>query len=210
MRIIECEQGSEEWVNAHIGVASASQFDRIVTPKGKPSAQADGYLAELVAGWVMKAPLDDYVSAFMERGLNLEEQAAAFYEFKTDRDTRKVGFCLLDDADIGCSPDRLVGDDGLVETKCPSTKVHVAYLLGLDDVVAKYRCQAQGQLWVTERQWVDVVSYSPVPELPSVIVRVERDEEFIEALQEHVTAFAGRVVDAKMRVAGMLKALEAA
>src|ERR1051326_7063323 len=107
---------------------------------------------------------------------------------------------------MGASPDRLVGDDGQLELKCPSPETHVRYLLfpqkGVD---AEYRVQVQGQLYVTKRAWCDVVSYHP--DLPSVIVRVERDEEYIALLAEALTTFCAQLAEGKAELErrGLLK-----
>jgi len=199
MRIIECDQGSVEWQRAHVGRPSASQFHRIITPKTrKPSASQDRYLADILASWALDLPMDDRVTQFMERGKDLEQAAVDWYEFNQDRDAELIGFALHDTLDAGCSPDRLVGEDGLLEVKCPSAPIHVMYLLGFDSVMNDYRCQAQGQLWITGREWIDLLSYNP--SLPPVLHRVERDEEFISALSEHVEAFCERVAEGKDRL----------
>lgn len=194
MRIIPCEQGTKAWADARIGIPTASRFDSIITPKTmKPSASAAGYLHEKLAEWMLGACLDDAVSSFMERGIQIEEEAADFYEFSKDVEARRVGFIVRDDGKVGCSPDRLVGDDGLLEIKCPAAKTHVGYLLG--NVAEDYRCQVQGQLYVSEREWCDVLSYCPG--LPPALVRVERDKEFIAALSSCVNAFVGKLDVAK-------------
>jgi hypothetical protein len=123
----------------------------------------------------------------MKRGRELEANGVAFYEAFRELDTSRVGFITNDEGTIGASPDRLVGDDGLVEMKVPKEHVHVGYLLerGVD---AEYRQQVAGQLWITDRKWVDVCSYHP--EMPPCVVRVERDEDFIEIVANEVTAFS--------------------
>jgi exodeoxyribonuclease (lambda-induced) len=85
----------------------------------------------------------------------------------------------------GASPDGLVGDAGLLELKCPSATTHIAYLLG--DLEGEYWPQCQGQLYITDREWVDLVAFSPV--LPSVVVRIVRDEEYIDKLRATVDTF---------------------
>lgn len=187
MIIIDCEQESPEWIEARLGIPTASNFHRILTPKtGKLSASADGYAYELIAEDMLGHPLDESESQFMTRGSSLERDAFAFYEYTRDVETQKVGTILRDDARVGCSPDRLVGDDGGLEIKCPSAKVHVGYMLGHD--ADAYRCQVQGAMWLTGRAWWDWLSYNP--ELPPVLIRFERDEEFIEKLARVVDQFA--------------------
>ena len=194
MRIIECEQGSQSWLMARIGLATASNFHRILTNKTlKPSAQARGYLAQIVAEWALQRPLEDESSLYMERGSVSEQSAIAKYELLHDVEVERVGFITNDEGTIGCSPDGFVGEDGDLELKCPSAKVHVGYLLnGPPD---EYHCQTQGRLWLTGRRFCDFMSWHPT--LPPVLLRYARDETFIAALAREVTAFVARVAEAK-------------
>ena len=179
-----------------MGVPTASAFDRILTPGGKPSKSAEGYKFELLGELMMGRPLDSPKYLWMERGNELEEEAANWYEFQTDTALEIVGFCTTDDGLIGASPDRLVGDDGLVELKCPKPENHVRYLLFPDRGVEKdYAVQVQGQLYVTERKWCDIVSYHP--DLPRVIVHVERDEEYIALLDAALKEFCVQLAEGK-------------
>jgi hypothetical protein len=198
VRIVDVQQGSPEWIQARLGLPTASSFDRLLTKTGKVSASASKYLAELAAEWYLGAPLSDYQSPFMERGSQMEQEAVAFYEMANDVDTVPVGLCLTDCGRAGASPDRLVGDDGCLEIKCPSAAVHMHYVLhGAPD---EYRPQAQGQLWVTGRKWVDLLCFHP--SIESVLVRVERDEDYIADMEAVVFAFADRLAEAKERLAG--------
>jgi hypothetical protein len=190
-------QGSAEWHAARLGIPTASNFGRIVTPGGKLSASADTYLHELVAERILGFPLNTESVDFMERGKALESHAVSWYELQRDVDTEAVGFCLTDDGRAGCSPDRLVGAAGGLEIKCPSPAVHVGYMLdgGISD---KYRPQVQGALWITGRDWWDTLSYHP--DLPPALVRVKRDEEYITALAANVERFCDALVTATERV----------
>jgi hypothetical protein len=178
---IDCEQGSEEWVRARLGIPTASRFDQILTAKThKPAAARFKYMDELLAEWVLGEPLDQGGSAFMERGTEMETEARDWYAFQSkDGEVVQVGFVLKAfDGDgphpmIGCSPDALVGDDGLLEIKCLGAKAHVAALLGR--VSNEYNLQTQGQIYVTERKWCDRLFYNPV--LPNLLTRVEPDGE---------------------------------
>ena len=206
MKIINCLQGTTEWLSARAGIPTASNFAKIVTPKTcKPSTSAEGYMHRLLAERMLGRPLvQEAVTSWMSRGTELEGDAVAYYESLHDVDTVRVGFMLNDAGTIGASPDRLVGDVGLLEVKCHSEEKHVGFLLhgNADD---EHRPQVQGQLWISERRWADLLCFHP--ELPSVIVRVERDEKFIAALAEHVTAFVAQLAEAtrKARAAGWIK-----
>jgi hypothetical protein len=196
------KQGSDEWRRAHLGIPSASQFHRIITPTGKLSAQAKGYMHGLIAERVLgEFTSSDWSSALMDRGTEMEAQAAAWYEFTHNLETEIVGFCLTDDLRVGCSPDRFVGTDGMVEIKCPSAAVHVGYLLG--DVKNEYKPQAQGQLWVTDRKWVDLVSFNPL--LPPVVVRFPRDDDYIAGMAKAVGEFCAAADQGEQTLRAMMK-----
>jgi hypothetical protein len=180
-------QGSTEWLAVRAGIPTASEFDRIVTPKGKLSTQAEKYMHRLLAERIMGRPVLQVPTYWMGRGQALEGEAVDYYEGVRDLDTTVIGFITNDERTIGASPDRFVGDDGLLELKVPAEHTHVGYLLthGVD---AEYWPQVQGQLWVTGRKWLDIMSYHP--EMPPAIVRVERDEGYIATLSAGVTEFS--------------------
>lgn len=181
---------------ARLGVITASHMAQIITPKTrKLSASADKYMHELLAGWLTGIPADAEGSRFMERGTELEQWAVDYYEFQRDVKVDRVGFCLRDDRRVGCSPDGLVGEDGGIEIKCPSAAQHVANLLDMTDA---YFTQVQGCMYVTGRKWWDLISYNPI--LPASIVRIERDEEYIAALEPALAAFIAQYDAAKQRL----------
>lgn len=188
MIIIDVEQGTTAWQMARLGIPTASRFDSIITNKtAKLSESARKYAWELIAEQKLGTPVNDATSGFMQRGSILERKAVSWYELTREVDTEAVGFVLRDDRRVGCSPDRLVGADGLLEIKCPSAAVHVGYALGDEGAAADYRAQCQGQLWLTGRAWVDSLSWNP--ELEPAVVRVHRDEEYITKLAEAVDGF---------------------
>ena len=188
MIVHDVKQGGLEWLRLRSGIPTASEFHKIVTPMGESSSQADRYLCDLIAERILGRPLEAYVSLAMERGSELESEAISAYEFERDLDTFEVGIITDDKRLWGASPDRLVGDDGLLEIKCPDAGVHVSYLLMLP-ASRKYYPQIQGQLWITRRKWVDIMSYHP--EMNRAIVRVERDEDYLQLLSKVVTSFSG-------------------
>lgn len=188
MITLEVAQGSPEWIQARLGIPTASQFDRILTAKTlKVSAQSVGYHYELLAEYFLGQPVSDAGSGYMDRGLEMEREARTWYELASDVDVQPVGLCLTEDRRIGASPDGLVGSEGLVEIKCPSAAVHIGYLLNQDRLVEKYQHQVQGGLWVTGRQWIDLVSYHP--SLPPVLVRVAIDADYQQALSVALAVF---------------------
>ena len=191
--VMDIEQRSAEWIKCRIGIPTASCFDRIITPAtGKPSASAVAYRRELLAEWLMGEPVSIKESGWMQRGTEMEPEARAFYEFEADAEVTEAGFVFLDERRlIGCSPDGLVGDDGLVEIKCPSPGVHVSYLIDAKLPTA-YIPQVQGCLWVTGRKWCDFISYHP--DMEPLIVRVMRDEDYIGRMATLIETFVATML----------------
>lgn len=186
MRIIECEQRSDEWWNAKLGIPTASCFHRIVTTKGDRSKQRDGYLYSLVAERLVGKQDESYMSPAMEEGILREEESRWVYAMTYEVVVDEVGFCLADNGRWGCSPDGLVGDDGLIELKNPKAKTAVEYLVG-GNLPSTYYQQVMGGLFVTGRDWADFISYCEG--LPLLVVRVKPDKEFFEKLEEELTLF---------------------
>lgn len=179
MRILDIQQGSEEWLAARLGVPSASSFGKLLTPTGKQAASYDSYInqmiAERITGESTKIPTTDA----MARGTELEPHARAFYEFETGNTVTEMGFIKHDEIEAGCSPDGFIGGLGGIEIKCPLPHTHIE-TLRLGTMPTKHIPQVQGCLWITGRKWWDFVSYHPDMEV--LIVRIDRDEEYIAKL----------------------------
>ena len=198
MIVVPCEQGSTEWKLARMGLPTASNFGRILSSKTlKPLAGADTYALELLVEWALGFCEGEDGSDFMERGREMEEEAVSWYELETSRDTQRIGFLTNDEGTIGCSPDRLVGEEGGLEVKCPAAKTHLGYLLR-GEIPSDYVAQIQGGMYLTGRPWWDFISYNPV--LPPWCIRVERDETYIAALASALGEFTARLADAKARL----------
>lgn len=201
MRIHPADQSSAAWMLARLGVPTASQFHRIITPARLDySSAADGYINELVAERILGEPLEEVSTAAMERGSDLEDDARDWYSMIYDVEVREVGLCLRDDMDVGASPDGLVGDDGGVEIKCPGLANHIGNLRAGEVLTAK-PTQVHGALWVTGREWWDVISYHPgAPE--QVVQRVLRDEKWMTAFDEHMATFMAQYAEALTAIMG--------
>lgn len=191
MIIHDVAQNTPEWAALRCGVPTASRFSDIVTASGAASESAERYMLHLLAERMMGTPIEENSSSWQERGKDLEIDAVRFYELQRDVETVPVGFITTDDGRIGASPDRLVGETGLLEAKSPSPWVHVGYLLQSGKAYSKYKVQCQGQLWVAVREWVDILSFAP--EMPPSLHREERDEKFIEKLSAGVRAFSDKL-----------------
>lgn len=206
---LDCEQRSPEWRLARAGVVTASCADKLITPKTmKPSASAGEYLNRLLAEWLLGGPLEERnVGKWTDRGTEMEGRAFAYYALERDVEAEKVGFLLRDDRRVGCSPDALVGEDGGLEMKVPAAHTHVGYMRDHDSLVAEYRGQVQLSLLVTGRRWWDLLSFNPT--LPSVLVRVKRDDFYVEALEEAIESFLRRLDEEKARFADVKAAIDA-
>lgn len=191
------EQGTDLWKQLRLGHVTASNIAEIMS-KGKGNTEAIGrykYKVRLVAERLTGAGAESFTNAAMEWGSEQEQFAAIEYEAAKGVFVEKTGFWHHPEIKwLGVSPDRLVGDDALVEFKCPNTTTHLSYLFD-NKVPSEYFKQIQCQLWVTGRKWCDFVSYDP--RLPKrnqmLIIKVERDEEFIAEMKAEVEKFLAEV-----------------
>jgi hypothetical protein len=193
MRIIDCDQGSVEWYRARLGKPTASMFDKIITPEGKVSGQAQTYAYRLVAERLLNDSMDSQLDRveWTEHGKIAEPMAVQQFEFGNDVELERVGFITTDDGRIGCSPDRLIkGDHGqMVEIKSPSPWVHLGYLL--DGPGKKYKPQIQGQILVGDfdKHWF----YSWQARMPPAQWLSARDDKYIAALATLLDLFCDDV-----------------
>jgi predicted phage-related endonuclease len=191
--MLDAPQGSPAWLQARLGRATASRVSDIVAKakNGTWYATREKYMAELVAERLTGVPYPGYVSASMQWGTDTQPQAEAEYAFVADVDITPVGFVEHPRiAMSGASPDGLIGDDGLVEYKCPDSHTHIATLLG-EAIPAAYLTQMQFQMSCTGRHYCDWVSFDPrLPDYARLhIHRVYRDDEYIAELENEVRIF---------------------
>lgn len=210
IEIFDCEQGSPEWIACRLGIPTASEFDAILAngKGGQPSKTRRTYMLKLIGERLTGEQMYSHNNDHMERGKVMEAEARDWYAFATNVEPQRVGFIrnseLIQlprlpfhpeqfeprDYTIGCSPDSLVGDDGLLEIKTKLAHLQADVLLG-KELPPEHKAQVQGQLWVAERQWVDFVSYWP--KMPPFRVRVYRDEEYIKHLSKMVDIFCNEI-----------------
>lgn len=189
-------QGSPEWFAIRLGKVTASRVaDVIARTKTGYGASRAGYMAELIAERLTGAVAQSYTNAAMQWGVETEPQAKAAYEFRNGADVVEIAFVAHPKILMsGASPDGMVGDNGLVEIKCPTTATHIDTLLG-QAVPAKYIAQMQWQMACTGRAWCDFVSFDP--RLPAAmqlfVARVERDDAQITELEKLVNEFLAEV-----------------
>lgn len=202
MRLIECNQGTEEWLAARVGIATASGFaDVMASVKSGEAADRRNYRARLVVERLTGKPIPTFQSAPMRQGTEREPLARLAYEESTGNLVREVGLCLHDSLEAGASPDGLIGQDGGLEIKCPELAAHLRYIQA-EAEPPEYRWQIQGGMWITGRAWWDFVSYNPdfPPQLQLVVRRIPRNEADIQKLAEGIEKFMGEVREEEARI----------
>jgi putative phage-type endonuclease len=191
------EQRTEEWFAARLGKVTASRVaDVLAKIKSGESASRKNYKMELVVQRLTNKVGESFTNAAMEWGTEQEPFARMAYEAHTGTFVKEEGF--VDHPTIegfGCSPDGIVGE-GLIEIKCPNTATHIETVLE-NKAPSKYIPQMQCQMACTGAKWCDFVSFDPrVPDdLQLFVVRVERDQEYIDAMEVEVKQFLSEVLD---------------
>jgi hypothetical protein len=175
IEIIDCEQGTEAWFKARLGIPTASRFATVMA-KGEGKTRSE-YMRKLAGEILTGEPMDSYSNGHMERGAESEPEARDLYEFTAGVELTRVGF--IKNGAKGCSPDSLIGNDGGLEVKSALAHIQIDRLLR-KDLPPEHRAQVQGNIWVCERQWWDFASFSP--KLPLFVVRVPRDDGYIANL----------------------------
>ncbi len=208
------KQRTEEWVQARLGHATASCAEFWMAQNrtgGVPVARKE-YLTKLVLERLNGMPLPSYQSAAMLAGIELEPEARRAYAFEANVDVIECGFIRHPTiAMSGASPDGFVGDDGLVEIKCPTDHVHLDTLMR-GTIPQKYYFQMQFQMAVTGRAWCDFVSYDPNYPQPMrlVFARIPRKPEVIRSLEVEVQKFLREVDDTLQTLRECFSMMEAA
>jgi putative phage-type endonuclease len=190
------EQGSLEWKMLRAGKVTASRVADVLSKiKSGESAGRKNYKMDLVAERLTNQPAESFTNSAMQWGTEQEPFARIAYETKMNLFVEQIPF--MDHPKIewfGCSPDGLVGEDGLIEIKCPNTTTHLEYIDG-GKPPAKYIPQMQSQMACTGRKWCDFVSFDPrLPEnLQLFVVRLDRDDGYIKEMEVEVQNFLQEV-----------------
>ena len=190
--IRDVEQGSAEWKEMRLGKITASRMHEVMSngKGGNPSKMSETYMIELITEKLTGKPKDFFENDAMRWGTKTEPMAREVYYVKNDfAIVEEVAFIELNDY-VGVSPDGLIGEDGMLEIKAPTTQTQIKRALSAD-FSADYKAQIQAQLWVSGRDWCDFVSYDPRIDCKSSFlqVRVFRDNDYIKIMEEKVTAF---------------------
>jgi len=190
------EQGTDAWLQLRLGKVTASRVaDIIAKTKTGVSASRGNYLIELALQRVTGNIEPMYTNDAMAWGTATEPQARVDYEVKTGNFVDQIAFVEHPTIEwFGCSPDGLVGNDGLIEIKCPNSATHWATIKDKKPP-NKYVIQMQTQMACTNRQWCDFVSFDPrMPERSQLFIcRVERDQTMIDEIEAEVMKFLSEV-----------------
>lgn len=197
------EQRSPEWYAARLGKVTGSQVSSVLAKKD--SATRANYLSELVVERLTGQQQEFYMNEAMQHGVDTEPEARMAYESAKNVLVDELGFCdhsII--ANFGVSPDGLVGEDGLIEIKCPNSKTHIDTLLS-KKAPNKYIPQMMAQMACTGRKWCDFVSFDPrLPEdLQLFVVRIDRDDQYIANLEKEVSAFLAEVDETVIKLKGL-------
>jgi putative phage-type endonuclease len=192
------EQRSDQWFAARIGKVTASRVADVLakTQSGYAASRAN-YMAQLVCERLTGQREEFFISSAMQHGTDTEPLARAAYESLKDVLVDEVGFVPHPSIIMaGASPDGLVGDNGLIEIKCPNTATHIDTLLS-QTVPGRYNTQMQFQMACTNREWCDFVSFdNRLPEeLQLFVKRVPRDDVFIKQTEDAIVKFLAELDD---------------
>jgi putative phage-type endonuclease len=197
------DQGSYDWLKQRAGKVTASRVSDVVArTKSGFGASRKNYMAQLLTERLTGEPTPSFSNAAMVHGTDTEPMARDAYQAITMETVQEEGFIVHPTIEqSGASPDGLIGEDGLIEIKCPNTATHLDTLES-GKVPAKYITQMQWQMACTGRQWCDFMSFDPrLPErMQAFIKRVPRDEAVIGELEAAVTEFLTELAE---RVAGL-------
>jgi hypothetical protein len=203
LEIIDCEQNSEQWFKARLGILTASNFHKVL---GKEQGGGDpkmrrALMLDLIGERMTGEQAEHYSNKHTERGHDMEDAARALYQFITDDEVQRIGFVKNLTAkgnQIGFSPDSFIGADGVLEIKTKLPRLHFEVVLS-NKLPPEHYAQCQGGLWTAEREWIAFMSYWP--KLDPFILKVYRDENYIRWLASEVDIFCEDMA----RVEGILR-----
>lgn len=193
IQIIDCDQNSPEWFAHRAGLVTASNFATVMA-KGEGKTRRT-YMLKLAGEIITGEATEGYTNSHMERGHAMEDDARMMYSFMTDVEPLRVGF--IRNGDKGYSPDSLIGSNGLLEIKSKLPHLMIEVLLK-DQFPPEHKAQCQGGLWVSEREYIDIVCYWP--KMPLFVKRSYRDEAYISNLAQDVAKFNEELAEVVERI----------
>ena len=182
MQVFDFEQGEEDWFRARMGIPTASKFATVMA-KGEGKTRSE-YMRKLAGEIFTGEPQEAFSNGHTERGNAMEDEARQTYAFVEDAEIRRVGF--IRNGNKGASPDSLVGNNGGLEIKTALPHIQIDRL-ERDRLPPEHKAQVHGNIWLSEREWWDFVSYWP--KLPILTVRVYRDEGYIKTMADEIDRF---------------------
>jgi putative phage-type endonuclease len=193
------EQQTPEWLQMRVGMVTASRMADVIAKRktgiGELACRA-AYRGEIIVEILTGRSAEHYVTPAMEWGIENEPVARAAYEMRLDVETEPGGFAIHDQIPrFGASPDGLIGDDGMLEIKCPTTAVHIGYIIA-GTTPEEYQPQMLAEMACTGRRWCDFVSFDPrLPKKLQLFVRrFQRNDERIAAMESEVLTFLEEVI----------------
>lgn len=197
----EIEQGTPEWIAVRMGIPTASEFSTVmqqIGPRGGIPKGRQTYMRKLAGEIITGEPMEYWSNAHMERGKDREDEARRLYAMVREVEPEQVGF--IRNGNCGASPDALVSNDGMFENKDALAHIQIERLED-NALPSEHVAQCQGGLMVAEREWIDFQSYCRG--LPPLVVRVYRDENYINALRAGVARFVDELNELVEKVRGM-------
>jgi hypothetical protein len=193
MQVFDVEQGEAEWFQCRLGIPTASKFATVMA-KGEGKTRSE-YMRRLAGEIYTGEPAESFQNVHMERGKIMEDEARDTYAFIENVEIKRVGF--IRNGNKGASPDSLLGDNGGLEIKTALPHIQIDRL-ERDRLPPEHKAQVQGNLWISEREFWDFVSYWP--KLPMLTVRVYRDEEYIKTMSDEIDRFNDELAELVERI----------
>ena len=195
------EQGSEEWKQLRLGLPTASSFKTLMA-KGEGKVRGL-YMMKLAGERITGKPAESYSNGYMEHGTLLEPMAREAYSIIANVETKQVGF--IRNGDKGCSPDSLIGKNGMLEIKVVEPHVLIEMIRRdqkLGTFPPEHNQQCQGNLLVAEREWIDLAVYCDAPNLPLFVKRAYRDEPYLKIIEDEIAKFNEELAEVVATVKG--------
>jgi hypothetical protein len=178
----EIDQNSPEWFEVRRGLPTTSKFKDVLA-KGEGKTRKS-YLNRLAAEIITGQPGETFKRPELDRGHAMEGEARDFYAFFVNAEPKRIGF--VRNGKKGSSPDSFIGDNGLLEIKTQRGDLLIE-TIDKGEFPAEHKAQVQGQLWVTEREYCDLIVYWP--NMPPFIKRAYRDSFYISKLSQAIDQF---------------------
>jgi hypothetical protein len=182
IQVFNMDQGGDEWFQARLGIPTASKFATVMA-KGEGKTRSE-YMRKLAGEIITGEVTESFSNSHTERGKEMEDEARRTYAFINSVEPELVGF--IRNGEKGASPDSLIGVIGGLEIKTALPHIQIDRL-ERNRLPPEHKAQVQGNLWISDREWWDFVSYWP--RLPMLCVRVYRDEDYIKTMSDEIDRF---------------------